>query len=575
MRVPFLIVAWAPDQRARAEGLAARLQSWTLRAEGMGWMLLTQADRGRVSQLEAGVVVIGAVFPRSDIGFPLKTASHRRARRDRILEDHWGGYVALIDERDHLEVLRDPSGAAPAFWIAQQGLTIIGSSLDDLLEIGAFTPQVDWAAVAGMIAYPQVRTERTGLHQLRELLPGQSLHLGRGEPQGVVQSWSPWRFARQDHALEGRAPAAEALKATVISTVAAWAGEYETVLLELSGGLDSSIIAASLRLAGRSVDCINIVTPAAEGDERGFARLAADGHRLHERPVSALGVDIRRARAGRLPRPGAHALLRPIETAFVETARRVGADAFFSGLGGDNVFCSLSSAAPASDALLTGGPGGRFFRALGDLSLLHACTPWTAGQLAFRKAFRSGSMGRLPADASFLVAGRVPARAPHHPWMDAPPGALPGKHDHIRSLLLAQAYLDRYEHAATGPVLFPLLSQPVVELCLRIPTWRWIAEGQNRAVARDAFADALPETVIRRRSKGGLNAFVASVFEDNLDTLGDHLLGGALDRAGLLDASAVLEVLANPGAATGKALFRLLQLADVEAWARTWITDQG
>jgi asparagine synthase (glutamine-hydrolysing) len=157
--------------------------------------------------------------------------------------------------------------------------------------------------------------------------------------------------------------------------------------------------------------------------------------------------------------------------------------------------------------------------------------------------------------------------------MAAPAGALPGKHDHIRSLLLAQAYLDRYEHAAQGPVVFPLLSQPIVELCLRIPTWLWIADGQNRAVARDAFEGSLPEAIVRRRSKGGLNAFVAAVFEDNLASLTDQLIGGQLDRAGLLDVDAVRAVLANPAAATGKELFRLLQLADVEAWARTWTGD--
>ncbi|EJL37544.1 asparagine synthase (glutamine-hydrolyzing) [Caulobacter sp. AP07] len=568
MRRRFLLIAWSPERRVEAQRLSAGLAAWSSRAEGLGWVLLTPPG-SRVWEVERGALAIGAVFPRLDGG--RSRAGGDKGRR--LLEAFWGGYVAVLDQADHVEVLRDPSGAAPAYWIARDGLTVVGSSLEVLLDLGGPAPRVDWPAVADMIAYPQVRAERTGLEQVRELLPGQSLRIRLGGPEGAWLSWSPWRFAAPGAALTDRPAATEALRTTVAACVAAWAGEYSTILLELSGGLDSSIIAASLRLAGRSVDCVNIVTPTAEGDERGFARLAAQGHRLHERAVFARGVDVRQARVGRLPRPGAHALLRPIETAFVETARAVGAEAFFSGLGGDNVFCSLSSAAPASDALLTAGPGPRFFKALDDLSRLHACTPWTAGQLALRKAFRSGAMGRLPADASFLAPGRAPARPPHHPWMTAPTGALPGKHDHIRSLLLAQAYLDRYAHAAQGPVVFPLLSQPIVELCLRIPTWLWIADGQNRAMARDAFDGPLPETVVRRRSKGGLNAFVAAVFEDNLGPLADQLLGGRLDRAGLIDAAAVRAVLANPGGASGKTLFRLLQLADVEAWARTWAPD--
>ena len=572
MRVPFLLLAWSPDRRAEAAALSTNLPSWSCRAEGQGWVLLSPSD-ARISEVEGGAIAIGVVFPRPDGGLPRGVLPTGADASQRLLEDFWGGYVAILDQADHIEVLRDPSGAAPAYWVARDGLTAVCSGLDELVELGVLAPRVDWPAVADMIAYPQVRAAQTGLETVRELLPGQRLRIGSGEPEGLALSWSPWRFTRRAIALTDRAAATEALRATVRSCVATWASEYSTILLELSGGLDSSIIAASLRLAGRSVDCVNIVTPTAEGDERRFARLAAEGHRLEERPVFARGVDVRRARVGRLPRPGAHALLRPIETAFVESARAVGAEAFFSGLGGDNVFCSLSSAAPASDALLTAGPGARFFKALGDLSQLHACTTWTAGQLALRKAFRSGSMGRLPADTSFLTAGRASARPPYHPWMAAPTGALPGKHDHIRSLLLAQAYLDRYEHAAQGPVVFPLLAQPIVELCLRIPTWLWIADGQNRAIARDAFDDMLPRAIVRRRSKGGLNAFVAAVFEDNLQPLTDQLIGGRLDRAGLLDVSAVRAVLANPGAASGKDLFRLLQLADVEAWARTWTVD--
>ena len=568
MHSRFLLLAWAPHRRVEAERLMSQ-RGWWLRAEGRDWALLTPGA-AVASDADLGATMVGVVFPRVPAD-PLKRRGPQPTHRaERLLDQVWGGYIAVFDDADHVEILRDPSGAAPAYWLCEDDLTVVGSDIETFVEMGLLRPRLDWSAIGAMMAYPQVRAARTGLDQVHELLPGQLLNVRTGRPQGAILAWSPWRFTSSDVAILDRDAAKAALEATIRSSVSAWAGQYSKILLELSGGLDSSIIAASLRVSGHAVDCVNIVTPTAEGDERRFAQLAAEGHRLHERPVTPQGVDIRRARRGRLARPGAHALLRPIEAAFVETARAVGADAFFSGLGGDNVFCSLSSAAPASDALLTAGPGRRFFTALGDLSHLHACTTWTAGQLAVRKAFRSGSMGRLPADTSFLAAGSTPARPPRHPWMTAPTFALPGKHDHIRSLLLAQAYLDRYEHVTEGPVVYPLLSQPIVELCLRIPTWLWIANGQNRAMARDAFSAVLPEAIVRRRSKGGLNAFVAAVFEDNLAALGDQLIGGRLDTAGLLDAPSICAVLANPGAAPGKALFRLLQLADVEAWARTW-----
>lgn len=569
MRGRFLLLSWGPHGRSEAMRVVAALPDWSSKVGGRDWMLLTPDPEGPV-EVE-GAWIVGSIFPRtSEPPGPHPGRADAERPVERLMRRQWGAYVAIVDQRHHVEIFRDPSGGLPAYWTHQGDLTLVLSGLEEVVAAGAIVSRIDWSSVAGMIAYPQVRADRTGLEGVHELLPGQTLRIRLGGPEGLALRWSPWRFAARSAAILDRSRATEMLRHTVQSCVAAWADRFPRPLLELSGGLDSSIIAASLRLAGHSVDCINIVTPTAEGDEQRFARLAAEGHRLRIVPVVAKGVDIRRARAGRLPRPGAHALLRPIEDAFVAAARASGATAFFSGLGGDNVFCSLSSAAPASDALLTSGPGPRFMRALDDLGRLHGCTAWTAGGLALRKAARSGSMGRLPADATFLTPGRAPDQAPYHPWMSAPRGALPGKHDQVRSLLLAQAYLDRYEHAAEGEIVFPLLSQPIVELCLRIPTWLWIADGQNRAIARDAFASALPEAVVRRRSKGGLNAFVAAVFEDNVEGLRAQLIKGRLAQAGLLDISAVREVLANPALASGQALFRVLQLADVEAWARTW-----
>ena len=50
----------------------------------------------------------------------------------------------------------------------------------------------------------------------------------------------------------------------------------------------------------------------------------------------------------------------------------------------------------------------------------------------------------------------------------------------------------------------PLFSQPLVELCLRIPTYVLTHGGWDRAVARRAFYDDLPPEIRNRRHKGGI-----------------------------------------------------------------------
>jgi asparagine synthase (glutamine-hydrolysing) len=61
----------------------------------------------------------------------------------------------------------------------------------------------------------------------------------------------------------------------------------------------------------------------------------------------------------------------------------------------------------------------------------------------------------------------------------------------------------------------PLVSQPLIELCLAIPTWFWCADGQNRAIARKAFAGDLPPPTLARRSRGTSESFILQALELN------------------------------------------------------------
>ena len=81
----------------------------------------------------------------------------------------------------------------------------------------------------------------------------------------------------------------------------------------------------------------------------------------------------------------------------------------------------------------------------------------------------------------------------------------------------------------------PLLSQPLVELCLRMPAYLLIRSGRDRAIARRAFASELPETTIKRTAKGRVDQYVRNIVDANLDFLREFLLDGLLVREGLLN----------------------------------------
>jgi asparagine synthase (glutamine-hydrolysing) len=115
-----------------------------------------------------------------------------------------------------------------------------------------------------------------------------------------------------------------------------------------------------------------------------------------------------------------------------------------------------------------------------------------------------------------------------------------------------------------------LVTQPVAEACLRVPSWLWFAPGPDRAAARQAFANMLPAQIIDRRSKGTPAAFAASLIDVYRDTLRPLLLDGQLAANGVIDSGAVRTLIDDPTPPKGFAFGRLLQLADAEAWARCW-----
>lgn len=573
----FLILHAPPGRGEALADAARRLPSLDPVFTAQGVAVLARAETV-IPIGSRGGVVIGRLHRREGARGPAAAFTpdevHEvlRTNGTSLIANWWGAYVAAVHGEAELSILRDPAGMVPAYEVSIGDLHAVVSDLEILVEAGLLSPKLDWEGVRRILTYPHLRGRTTGLSDVTELTPGSRLRLN-GHGRATDQPWSPWTFVAPGARIDNAQDAASALRTTIDDTVTSWAAGRERIVVELSGGLDSSLVA--LGLAGRErttrAIAVNLVTPTPDGDERIFARLAADAARLilNERPLEVDAVDLRCGRPGLWPRPASHAFLQPVDRAFAEAGRAENVDAFFSGLGGDNVLCFLNTAAPVADALRSRGPGPTAWRAVSDVARLHDCTLWRAATLGLRKAMRPDSAGAFIAQDTFLTEAAAPK--PDHPWLESTPKVLPGKREHVRSVIVAQGYLDRYEHAAVAPVIAPLLSQPILELALRIPTWMWVAGGRNRAVARQAYADLLPSVLMTRRSKGGLGAMVARQFDTHRAVLADLLCGGVLVEAGLLRPEALARGLDPATPTDAVSQFRLLQIADVEVWARRWL----
>jgi asparagine synthase (glutamine-hydrolysing) len=521
-------------------------------------------------------VIIGHLFERSGtrivdgLQVPICPGTARPFKS--LLDDYWGEYLAIqsmAGQETAVAVIRDPSGGVPCVYSTpQNGSAFLTSDVSLAESIGLYRRRVDWDNIRHSLSYPNQTTSRTGLADVSVLLPGCMLRLA-GQRVSTDQDWNPWDFVSPARRHTNHREASAELRQTVESAVKGWADVDDSILLELSGGLDSSIVASCLRGTSAPITCCTLVTPTPGADERQYASLMADELGVE---LQTEMLDFEQARFSFVPpcstvSPRIGALQYAIDGAMSAAADRHGAASFFSGSGGDTVFCYLTNAAPAADALKERGLA-EGFSAIRDLSTLHQCTLWNAARLTLKKLLRPPKAQRSPA-STFIHPSSIAATPDDHPWFNAPADALPGDRERIAGLVDTHLFRETAPRAVQRWRRMPLLAQPVVETCLRTPSWMWIAGGENRAVARAAFSDVLPEAVLKRRSKGNFISYLGGVYRRNKVGMRDFLLSGLLQEHRLLNAKALNRFMDREDLPIRDGSFlEIFDLCTIENWLR-------
>ena len=345
---------------------------------------------------------------------------------------------------------------------------------------------------------------------------------------------------------------------------------FGKVTVATSGGVDSSFICAALAGACVDFDCVTVTTLDRSGDERVYARSIADafGARCAERLYDPNLLDPRRSSSTGLPRPARRAFLQALDSVLVDGMDELGASVVFDGNGGDNLFCFLHSSAPILDRMLAEGLNRGVFATLFDMCRITDCSLPVMTRALVRRMAQTSGYAPWPVNAALLSARKGDAHAdPLTPWIDGR-SRRTGKQDHVALIMHAQNHV---HGLTTGlPRFSPLLSQPLVEFCLGIPTWIWTEGGINRALARAAFKDDLPASTIVRTSKSGPDSFIRRAFAMNRALIGERLLDGTLAQHGLLDRTRISQALQVDEVADEIVIDRLLDLLEAENWCRSW-----
>lgn len=552
------------DEGARALGMAVH------RLAG-GAMLAT----GGPISVGRHAAIAGEVFAPTGEIVTDPLAVRRRPERDGRLPDRgdWGDYIAIAETAagTGTRVTRSPFGNLPCFWMADRANVLVATSLPMLEAIARAPPAIEWRHVALFLLSPQMRSEWTCLNGVRELPGGSTLEVTRGHVE-VRAHWSPWDFACPDEPLATLEDAARVVGAAIDHAVTARCATLENPVLLLSGGLDSSTIAAALAAAGCTFPSLNMVTHHASGDERRYARAVArvTGSVLTVCLRETGTIDWNDATPRRQVRPSIRVFRQPTFNAARGLAQAAGADTIINGGGGDDLFCALQSVAPLLDRYATEGISAGTWRTARDLALRTDVDLVTVlGKAARRRA--SGRVAfQWPTIPHFLTpdARALAGEAATHPWLDPPPGTLPGQAAHVALVLDTLALSEDDSLDPVMRTVSPLVAQPVVEAVLRVRSWLWFEGGRNRAVVRRAFSGRLPAAVLERTGKGSPVGFIGEIVEAHRAQLRTLLLDGLLVAQNIVDPVAVEASLSGTAIARDEKLGHLLILSDTERWAR-------
>jgi asparagine synthase (glutamine-hydrolysing) len=600
----FAVLVWNPEH-AQASAVAADLQERFLTASRHSWRRAIECEG--LAVLHAGVrfpssltmvlsddagAVMGRVFRRdADPSAPLSGIELDAAQSGKIvatrgahlLERYFGRYVAVIrDPADgSVRILRDPSGAMPCFLSSYRGVTIAFSDVEDCLALRVMRFTVNWAFVAAFVPYSSLQVRDTGLNEVTELQPGEMIRIDRGVLERCFR-WNPFEVARGDR-IEDVDTAIHLVHRTVRHCVQAWASVHPVILHNLSGGLDSSIVLSCLRDAPTRplLACINYFATGRHEDERKYARLAAGSAEVEliEQQHESEQVNLRKLfEVRRAPRPWFY--MYDLESGPLESrlAAERGITGIFSGAGGDALFFQNRADLAVVDHLFEHPLSGRLPGVALDAARVSRSSMWPLLRAAFaQRVTRRGwsPLSEVGRSRSLIrpevVASARANRELLHPWLEKSAGALPGVLWQVMSMSVPPSFYDSFDHETMPERVVPLMSQPLIELCLRIPTYVSITGGYDRSVARRAFASEVPMEIIRRRAKGGVTRHNTNMLDANLEFIREVLLEGLLVREGLLDRGRLEHYLSRETSPADFEYHEILhQHLCAEVWLQRW-----
>jgi asparagine synthase (glutamine-hydrolysing) len=473
--------------------------------------------------------------------------------------------AVLWDPRSHtLVVVTDAVGLRSIFVSITAERVAVASEIRQLLALPWVPRELDLGHLAEVIEY-RFGTEGTTVAKGIELLsPGTVTVFGADGSRRSTRYWQP-SVAGVERV--GNVDAADRFLEVFTKAVVARCATDGDVACEVSGGLDSSSIAA---VTARHIETSRLHLVAGESDQRGF-----DERRFIDAMQDHLGLPIAR-----------YQWESPTMSWWVERARfTCDVPPYPDGYTRDRYLADLAG---RGTSVLLGGLGGdqHFDHDLDALVVTAVRRPWVlrtaVAHFGRRPVMRA--LARVGATATppgrLLLSRRRLTNEPRYlstefaseiDWITRTESVIAAQRrtgmDRVLHRRFASpeaafcfAGLARTQSQRGVETRLPFLDRRLIDLVASMPWNQRATHRETRVVHRRAVADLLPLEVATRRSKARFDPLLAGFFQ----TLPSVLTNGELVRANRVKTAAVV------GANAERSVYDRLGVVLAECVARSW-----
>jgi asparagine synthase (glutamine-hydrolysing) len=512
----------------------------------------TVAKRGNKDSIliSENRLLAGKVYSRTNTTIFSKANLMQMRRGDdacrELLDNYWGTYIYVEYDatENKLIILGDFSQQISIFYCQGPDNTIIfASSMKALCSILGNTPSFNWDYLNTFLLHGNLLTESTPFTAVSEIAPGYILTISPKETK-ICQYWDPTRYINS-----GNSDYFESNVLNVMSNVMQCSiSQAEAIALDFSGGLDSSILLSSIKeLASKhqTIIPINMSYKALNAsDETIYARSIAQKHNLNltELDQSEYLPFSPTSKLSFIPdKPSVVFANLKREQSFIQPTAGYSNCVYLNGHGGDSIFMAVALEESLVDYLLQHGITGLHAK-IHDMAVYRRTSIVLLYKYLFSKLTRhmfkyKTAQAQPHFNTPWLNKNmrQYHVNKMLHPCLKNKSGLLPGKKIHLEDTFATIASVNVNMREANNAIIYPFLTQPMIELSLNLPTYETLKLNYSRYPLRKIVDAHYNSPHFWRQSKGEYSGALSLGIKNNFAHILELCMDGVFAKSGFIE----------------------------------------